>query len=326
MKRYNIAIVGATGLVGQTFLKVIDEYQIPVNELKLFASKKSKGKTMMFQGKTYTVETIEEGSFKHMDYALFSAGASTSLAYAKQAVDEGAIVIDNSSAWRMDTKVPLVVPEVNISDAYHQKLIANPNCSTIQCMPPLKVLDDKYHIHAIEYNTYQAVSGAGIKGIEALENQNGYFPYDIKQTCIPQIDVFMDDDYTKEEHKMIEETKKILHRNDLLISATCIRVPVSHGHGVSVRVTFNHPFEIEQVRTLLKKTKGVKLLDQPKDSIYPTSIQATGNDLIYVGRIRRDKINDKALLMYIVSDNIRKGAASNAVQIMERLMKDEYTR
>ncbi|MDA3931875.1 MAG: aspartate-semialdehyde dehydrogenase [Tenericutes bacterium] len=326
MEQYNIAIVGATGLVGQTFLKVIEEYKIPIGQLKLFASPQSKGKTIIFKNKAYQVDTIKEGSFKDVDYALFSAGSDVSLKYAKQAINEGAIVIDNSSAWRMKKDIPLVVPEVNMSDAYNQSLIANPNCSTIQCMPPLKALDQVYGIQSIEYNTYQAVSGAGIKGIQALETKNNHFPYDIKQTCIPQIDVFMDDDYTKEEHKMIDETKKILHRDDLKISATCVRVPVLYGHAISIRVTLNKTYQIDDIRQLMQDTLGIKLLDQPQKQIYPTSIHATGNDLIYVGRIRRDKINDQAVLLYVVADNVRKGAASNAVQIMKGLMDDEHTR
>lgn len=324
MKTYNIAIVGATGLVGQTFLKVMDEYKIPINQLSLFASEKSKGKEIVFQDQTTLVQVIEPGVFKGVDFVLFSAGSATSLQYAKQAVEEGAIVIDNSSAWRMNDQVPLVVPEVNFSDALNQKLIANPNCSTIQSVLPLKVLDDAYQLQSVEYHTYQAVSGAGVKGIQALED-GAYFPYDIRETCIPQIDEFMDDGYTFEEYKMMFETKKILQREDLLISATCVRVPVKTGHGVSMRVVLNHAFELKDIRQLLLKSPGIVLLDEPGDLIYPTSIHAKGRDDVYVGRLRRDMIHPNGLLMYVVADNIRKGAASNAVQIMKRLMENENT-
>lgn len=327
MKNYNIAIVGATGLVGQKFLEIIDEYNINVDELRLFASSKSKGKSIFFQGKEYTVDTVGVGSFLTIDYALFSAGSETSIKYAAQAVHEGAIVIDNSSAFRMEEGIPLVVPEVNLGDAYGKRLIANPNCSTIQCVVPLNTLANAYGVKSIEYNTYQAVSGAGQKGLNDLleENTEQYFPYNIKETCIPQIDVFLDDGYTKEEHKMIDETIKILHQSALAISATCVRVPVPNAHGVSIRVTLSTSFDLSDVRSLFNKTKGIVLLDNPKEHIYPVSTIANGTDDIYVGRIRRDKIHENTLLFYVVSDNIRKGAASNAVQIMKGLIDDENT-
>lgn len=325
MKKYNIAIVGATGLVGRKFLEILDEYQIPIKELRLFASLKSKDQRIRFQNQDYLVDTVKEGSFIDVDFALFSAGAKVSLAFAKQAVKEGAIVIDNSSAWRMEKLVPLVVPEVNLFDAFGKRLIANPNCSTIQAVVPLKVLNDKYQILNIEYNTYQAVSGAGQKGIDALENNNkdNFFPYNITNTCIPQIDVFLEDGYTKEEHKMMEETKKILDNQDLKISATCVRVPVINSHAVSIRVTLEKEFDIEEVRALFNKQQGLIVLDDAQKQIFPVSTIANGNDYIYVGRIRKDKINNKALLFYVVSDNIRKGAATNAIQIMKGIMENE---
>jgi len=327
MKKVNIAIVGATGLVGQKFLEIIDEYKINVGELKLFASEKSRGKTILFQDKEYIVETIKNGSFSNIDYALFSAGGSVSIKYAKQANSEGATVIDNSSAWRMDKDIPLVVPEVNLSGAYGKKLIANPNCSTIQCVVPLKPLDEEYGIKSIEYNTYQAVSGSGQKGLNDLldSNEKHYFPYDIKETCIPQIDVFLEDGYTKEEHKMIDETRKILHSDHVAVSATCVRVPVPNSHGVSIRVTLDKDYDLEDIRELFKKQKSIIVLDNPSKLEYPLSTVANGNDFIYVGRIRRDKINTNTLLFYTVSDNIRKGAASNAVQIMKGLIDHENT-
>jgi len=324
----NIAIVGATGLVGKTFLKVLEEYNVDIDELKLFASPRSKGKAITFRGKKYKVEVIEEGSFDTIDYALFSAGGETSLKYASQAASEGAIVIDNSSAFRMDKNIPLVVPEVNLEDAYNQSIIANPNCSTIQCMLPLKILQETYGIESIEYNTYQAVSGSGQKGVDDLERtRNGedpsFYPYNISQTCIPQIDVFLEDGYTKEEHKMMNETRKILHNDSIKISATCVRVPVTHSHAVSIRVTLNSSPTIEELKNKFKSIKGLQLVDNPKENIYPLSTLSNDTDDIYIGRIRQDKINPKSYLLYVVADNIRKGAASNAVQIMLGVMTNE---
>lgn len=327
MKSYNIAIVGATGLVGSTFLKIIEEYNINVKSLKLFASENSKDKFITFRGIKYPVETLKKGCFKDIDFALFSAGGNISKIYGPQAVLEGAIVIDNSSAFRMDLDVPLVVPEVNMTDAYQQKLIANPNCSTIQCVVPLKVLDEHYGIKSVEYNTYQAVSGAGMKGINDLkpidDNEVNHFSYNIKETCIPQIDEFIEDGYTKEEHKMMNETRKILHRSDLLVSATCVRVPVLNSHAVTIKVVLKKDFNLEDIRNKLKSAKNIIVLDEPDKNIYPTSIVANGNDNIYVGRIRRDKVNEKAILLYVVSDNVRKGAASNTVQIMKGIIDYE---
>lgn len=322
----SVAIVGATGLVGQTFLKVIDEYNIPLNNIKLFASERSRGKKVHFKGQELTVEVITDGSFKGIDFALFSAGASTSLKYAKQAVSEGAIVIDNSSAFRMNKDVPLVVPEVNLEDAFNQPLIANPNCSTIQCMLPLKPLDDHFGIHSIEYNTYQAVSGSGQKGIDDLlrtnnNQENSFYPYNISKTCIPQIDTFLNDGYTKEEHKMMNETRKILHNDSLLVSATCVRVPVMHSHAVSIRVTLKNKATLNQVIQAISSFKNVIILDDPTNQIYPVSTVSNGNDFVYVGRIREDKVLPNTFLLYVVADNIRKGAAANAVQIMLGVMK-----
>ena len=321
MKSYNIAIVGATGLVGTTFLRILEEYEIPINTLRLFASPRSAGKTITFHDHKYKVEVIEEGSFKEIDYALFSAGSGPAKQYVPQALAEGAIVIDNSSAFRMEENIPLVVPEVNLEDAYGAKLIANPNCSTIQSVLPLYALSREYGIEEVTYNTYQAVSGSGYDGLEALKGyRNDFYPYDIKKTCIPEIDEFLDDGYTKEEHKMINETKKILHMDTLKISATCVRVPVFYSHGVSIRVKLKEEYSLDQVRTILQNQEGIVLLDDPKNHIYPTSIQSAHTDLVYVGRLRKDKIDSKTLLLYCTADNVRKGAASNAVQIMKGLM------
>jgi aspartate-semialdehyde dehydrogenase len=322
----NIAIVGATGLVGGAFLKIIDEYGIKVDQLRLFASNKSLGKVISFQDRVYNVEVIKEGSFKGIDYALFSAGGATSLKYAKQAVKEGATVIDNSSAFRMDPDVPLVVPEINIADAINHKLIANPNCSTIQAVLPLKGLNKKYRIKSISYTTYQAVSGSGMKGIDDLEaTKNGclpdFYPYNISKTCIPQIDDFTEDGYTKEEHKMMNETRKILHNDNILINATCVRVPIENSHAVSIDVDFKIQPNIEDVYSILINQEGVIVRDDLESCLYPVAVEANGTDFVYVGRIRKSKINKNGILLYTVADNLRKGAASNAVQIMKKLIE-----
>lgn len=317
MKKYNIAILGATGLVGKTFLKVLEEMDLPINTLKLFASKRSLGKEITFKGKNYLVDTVKEGSFKGIDYALFSAGGNVSKKYAPQAVEEGAIVIDNSSAFRMDVSYPLVVPEVNLLQAKSARLIANPNCSTIQSVLPIYPLDKAFKALEITYNTYQAVSGSGYKGLEALEGNNTIYPYDPKKTCIPQIGDFLEDGYTFEEEKMILETKKILSNKDLKVTATCIRVPVKFSHGVSIRVKFEKPFEMNDVRSILSSQSGLELLGQEE---LPVSQLATNNNKVYVGRLRRDRIDPNTLLLYCVADNVRKGAAANAVQIMKGLI------
>lgn len=325
MKPIAVAIVGATGLVGRTFLQVLETLDLTIGTLKLFASPRSKGTTLMFREQEYVVDTIEPGSFKGIEYALFSAGASTSLQVAKQATSEGAIVIDNSSAWRMNPDVPLVVPEINLEDANSELLIANPNCSTIQSVLPLYPLHKAFGLKQVEYNTYQAVSGAGQQGLDDLVrtkqgNAPAHFPYSIADTAIPQIDVFLDSGYTKEEQKMMEETRKILHLPDLPVSATCVRVPVAHSHGVSIRATFEQVPSLPEVRTLIKNQPGCQLLDDPKNMKYPTSIQATGQFDVFVGRIRKDTINNHTILLYVVGDNILKGAAWNAVQIMKELI------
>lgn len=326
MKPLHIAIVGATGLVGQTFLKVIEAYEIPVASLTLFASSRSLGQTKQFKGKSYPIQTIQEGSFKGIDVALFSAGKEVSKMYAHQAVREGAYVIDNSSAFRMDKDVPLVVPEVNMKDAYNHPLISNPNCSTIQCMYPLYVLQKEYGLDAVDYHTYQAVSGAGMKGVHDLyDDVVSHFPYDINKTVIPHIGNFLDDGYTDEEYKMIEETKKILHDDHIHVTATCVRVPVENGHAVSLSVTLKKDVDIKVLKETLKSNAFMTLLDDPLSNLYPTSIQANGKDHVFVGRIRKDVNHPKKILMFITADNIRKGAASNAVQIMRGLFDGTNT-
>ena len=321
MKKYNVAVVGATGLVGRTFLKVLAEYDFPINNLVLYASKRSVGSVINFKGKDYTIVELTHDAFDDIDIALFSAGGGVSLEYAPIAAKKGAIVIDNSSAWRMNEECALIVPEINISDAYKKSaIIANPNCSTIQSVLPLKPLSDKFGLKRVVYTTYQAVSGSGQKGVEDLKRcKEGslpeFYPYDISNTCIPEIDSFLDDGYTKEEMKMVNETRKILHLDNLPVSATCIRVPVESCHGVMIQVELEKEFTIEEVKEALKEQKGIILYDDPKNHIYPNSIVAKDNDAVYVGRIRKDLSCKNGLLLYCVADNIRKGAASNAVQI-----------
>lgn len=324
-----VAVVGATGMVGRMMLKVLEERNFPIDELYLFASAKSAGSEIEFKGKKYIVEELKEDSFdRGIDVALFSAGASTSLKFAKIAASKGCVVIDNSSAWRMHDDVPLVVPEVNPEDInWHKGIIANPNCSTIQAVVALKPLDLKYKIKRIVYSTYQAVSGAGQGGYEDLQNGiKGIAPkkfiHPIAFNVIPHIDVFMDNGYTKEEMKMIEETKKIMHRPDLKITATTVRVPVYHGHSESINVEFEKDFNLEEIKEILKNSKGVILMDDPLNNIYPMPILAEGKNEVFVGRLRRDFSVEHGLNMWVVADNIRKGAATNAVQIAELLVNN----
>lgn len=324
MKRYHVAIVGATGLVGQTFLKILEEYNFPISTIKMLASKRSAGKTIVFKNQEYIVEELTEDSFEEIDLALFSAGGDVSKKYAPIAIKAGARVIDNSSAWRQDETVPLIVPEVNFSDYHLNKLIANPNCSTIQSILPLKALDDAFGLSRVVYSTYQAVSGSGQKGKnDLLLTRNGekpqFYPYDISQTCIPEIDVMMDNGYTKEEMKMVWETRKILHRPELPVSATCVRVPVLNAHGVSILCELKKKATVEEVKRALASFEGIHLLDDLANHIYPTSIAANDTDLVYVGRIRPDLSSSNGFLIYCTADNIRKGAAANAVQIASRL-------
>ena len=324
---YNVAIVGATGNVGRKFLEILEERNFPVKELYLFASKRSAGKTLKFKGEDVLVEELCEGNIenKKIDFALFSAGGSVSLEFAPIFAKHGAVVIDNSSAWRMDKEVPLVVPEVNPEDVkWHKGIIANPNCSTIQAMVALKPLYDKYGIKRIVYSTYQAVSGAGIQGILDLqEGTTKKFPYPILGNVIPHIDVFLDNGYTKEEIKMIEETKKILHDDNLRITATTVRVPVLNAHSESINVELNSEFELENVVDLFNNSKGIIVHDDVENLKYPTPLELSGKDEVFVGRIRRDFSLDNGLNLWVVADNIRKGAALNAIQIAEMLINEK---
>ena len=326
MKKYNVAVVGATGLVGSTFLKVLEEYHFPINELRLLASSRSKGKEIIYDGKSYIVEELTKDSFTHIDIALFSAGASVAKEFAPYAVKSGALVIDNSSGFREYDDIPLVVPEVNPKDIVSRGIIANPNCSTIQSVLPLKALDDAFGVNKVEYTTYQAVSGSGMKGKNDLKRclnneKNEFYPYDISKTCIPEIDVFLDNGYTKEEMKMVKETRKILHKPNLLVSATCVRVPVENSHAVSIAVELDKEFSLDEVRKVLENYPGIVLVDKPSEHLYPVSTMANGNDLVYVGRIRKNIATVNGLLLYTVGDNIRKGAASNAVQIAKYVIE-----
>ena len=328
MKKYNVAVVGATGLVGQTFLKVLKERNFPVEKLYLYASARSAGKIVNFDGKDYTVIELKEENIKDdIDIALFSAGGSISKEYAPKFKAKGAIVIDNSSAWRMEKDIPLVVPEANPEALDgHNGIIANPNCSTIQVMPVLKVLADKYGLKRVVYSTYQAVAGSGQKGINDLEaNLKGEpstnYPHQIAFNLLPHIDSFLDNGYTKEEIKMVEETRKILGLPDLRVTATCVRVPVKMGHAVSVNVELEKPFELEDVFKAFEEKEGVIVQDDVSKNVYPMPIVAEDTDEVYVGRIRRDESVDNGLNLWVVADNIRKGAATNTIQIAETLIK-----
>ena len=328
-KKYNVAVVGATGLVGQTFLKVLKERKFPVENLYLYASARSAGKVINWEGKDYTVIELKDENIKDdIDVALFSAGGGISKEFAPKFRDKGAVVVDNSSAWRMDKDIPLVVPEANPEALKnHGGIIANPNCSTIQVMPILKVLQDKYGLKRVVYSTYQAVAGAGKKGLDDLENNlqgkpSTNFPHQIAFNALPHIDVFLENGYTKEEEKMINETKKILNLPDLKVTATCVRIPVKFGHGVSVNVELERPFELEDVVKAFEEKEGVIVQNDGKNKVYPMPITAQDTDQVYVGRIRRDDTVDNGLNLWIVADNIRKGAATNTIQIAETLIKE----
>lgn len=328
MKKANIGIVGATGMVGRTFLKVLEERNFPIDNLYLFSSKKSAGSKVMFKNKEYIVEELKEDSFtKDIDIALFSAGGEISKKFAPIAKENGVIVVDNSSAWRMNQEVPLVVPEVNPEDLkWHDGIISNPNCSTIQAVVPLKVLHDAFRIKRIIYSTYQAVSGSGVEGISDLENginggENKKYPHQIAFNCIPHIDDFMDNLYTKEEMKMIEETKKILNDQNIRVTATTVRVPVKYGHSVSMNIEFERDFELSKIYELLENLDGLVLMDDTQNNIYPMPTYVQDKDEVYAGRIRRDFSVENGINMWVVADNIRKGAATNTVQIAELILK-----
>ncbi|MCL2399448.1 MAG: aspartate-semialdehyde dehydrogenase [Defluviitaleaceae bacterium] len=332
MNMRNIALVGASGMVGQTFLQVIKEYvdegKLAFENLYLFASARSAGKTVDFNGKELVIEELTPQSFdREIDIALFSAGGSVSKEYASIAAKKGCIVIDNSSAWRTDPEVPLVIPEVNSEDIKnHNGIIANPNCSTIQAVVALAPLHKAYNIQRIIYTTFQSVSGAGQKGILDLERtakgeSPQHFPYPIAGNCIPHIDAFGNDGYTFEELKMINETKKILHAPKIKITATTVRVPVTVGHSESINVTFEKPYDLVDLRRILEESPGIVVQDDAENKIYPTPRETAGTDSVYVGRIRRDFSAENSLNLWVVADNVRKGAATNAIQIAVEILK-----
>ncbi len=327
-KKPNVALVGATGVVGRTFLKVLEERDFPFENLYIMASAKSAGTTITFKGKDYVVEELTENSFdKDIDIALFSAGGPVSEKFAPIAALHGVTVVDNSSRWRMDPQVPLIVPEVNPEDIeWNRGIIANPNCSTIQALVVLKPLHDKYTIKRVIYSTYQAVSGSGVNGISDLRegmagrDQTTAYPHPIAGNCLPHIDVFEDNGYTKEEMKMINETHKVLGE-DIKVTATTVRVPVFDSHSESINIEFEKPFEVDEVRSLLANSPGIVVQDDPENNVYPLARSAAGTDEVYVGRVRRDFSIENGLNIWCVADNIRKGAATNTIQIAETLIK-----
>lgn len=335
-EKYNVAVVGATGAVGEQMREVLEERRFPIGKLRLLASERSAGQFLEFAGEQHRVEVLKEDSFEGMDIGLFSAGGSVSAKFAPIAAAAGAVVVDNTAYFRMDPEVPLVVPEVNAKDiALYKKrgIIANPNCSTIQMVVALKPIHDAARIVRVVVSTYQSVSGAGRKAMEELSQQvvalfNGQdikkekFPHQIAFNCIPHIDVFLEGGYTKEELKMINETRKILGEPSLRVTATTVRVPVFCGHSESVNVETEKKLTVQDVKTILKEAPGVILCDEPEHNVYPMAIDAVGKDATYVGRIREDNSVPNGLNLWVVADNLRKGAALNAVQIAEILIRD----
>ncbi len=324
-----IAVVGATGMVGQVMLKVLEERNFPVTEIIPVASERSKGQTIVFKGKPIPVTGIAEAIAQKPDIALFSAGGETSLRYAPEFTAAGTTVIDNSSAWRMHNNIPLVVPEINAHILQStDKIIANPNCSTIQLVMVLHPIHQQYGINRVVVSTYQSVTGTGKKAVDQLENErNGKtgqqaYPYPIDKNCLPHCDVFLDDGYTKEELKLMTEPNKIM-QSDIKISATAVRVPVVGGHSESVNLSLNKDFTLTAIRRLLAETEGVVLQDNPDTLTYPMPKYAKNKDAVFVGRIREDNTTPKGLNLWIVADNLRKGAATNAVQIAEYLINNK---
>ena len=332
MNGYRVAIVGATGMVGQEFIKVLEQRDFPVESIQLLASDRSAGRKLYFSHREIEVQETAPESFKDIDIALFSAGADISCHFSPIAAQQGAVVIDNSAAFRMEPKVPLVVPEINPEDIKrHKGIIANPNCSTIQMVMVLYPLHKVNPIKRIVATTFQSVSGTGTAAVEELTLQarqvlDGQatvphvYPHQIAFNVLPEIDVFLDNAYTKEEWKMVEETRKIMHAESIDISATCVRVPVFIGHSEAVTVEFSRPMSPDEARRILAQAPGVKVLDDPAVSLYPQPWSAAGTDDVLVGRIRRDASHPNGLVMWIVADNIRKGAALNAVQIAEEMV------
>lgn len=331
LPQLKVAVVGATGVVGCTMIRLLEERDFPVGELVPVASERSAGTSILFKGRKYNVITPEKAIHEGCDIALFSAGGSASLKYAPMFAEKGTVVIDNSSAWRMDPDKKLIVPEVNGNTLTPEdKIIANPNCSTIQMVIVLKPLHERFNIRRVVVSTYQSVSGSGMKGIEQLEAEergekikNGFYPFPIHQNVLPQIDDFTDNGYTKEEMKMINETKKIMGDDRIQVTATTVRVPVKVGHSESVNIEYHNDFELSEVYQILMETGGIGVMDNPMAKLYPMPIEAEGRDEVLVGRIRKDFSQPKTMNCWIVADNLRKGAATNAIQIAETLVEQK---
>ncbi len=322
-----VAVVGATGMVGEVMLNVLAERNFPISELLVVASERSKGKTLMFKGEPHTVITLEEAVAAGPDLAIFSAGGETSLQWAPKFAEVGTTVVDNSSAWRMDPAIKLVVPEINAHELNeNDKIIANPNCSTIQLVMVLAPLHKAYSMKRVVVSTYQSVSGTGVKAVQQMENEMAgikaemAYPYAIHRNALPHCDVFLDNGYTKEEMKLAKEPKKILGDDSFAVTATAVRIPTSGGHSESVNVTFDRDFDLNEVRRLLSETPGVVVQDNPDTNTYPMPLYEHNKDEVFVGRIRRDETLPNSLNMWIVADNLRKGAATNAIQIAEYLV------
>ncbi len=338
MQDYHVAIVGATGLVGQEFIRILLQRNFPMASIRLLASDRSAGKKLPVGNQEIEVEETSPDSFRGVDITLFSAGAEQSRHFSPIAARAGTVVVDNSAAWRMDKTVPLVVPEVNVEDIrLHKGIIANPNCSTIQMVVALYPLHRVNPIKRIVVDTYQSVSGTGTAAVEELKTQlrqvlegqstiPHVYPHQIAFNVLPEIDVFMDDGYTKEEWKMVEETRKIMHAESIAVSATCARVPVLVGHSEAVNVEFSRPMAVDEAVQILSRAPGVKVLDDTSISLYPQAWAASGTDEVFVGRIRKDASNPNGLAMWIVSDNLRKGAALNAIQIAEEMIKRDWVK
>ncbi len=336
MKEFNVAIIGATGLVGQEFIKVLGQRNFPMSSLHLFASDRSAGRKLTVDDRELEVKETTQQSFNGMDIALFSAGAEISQHFSPIAAQAGTVVIDNSAAFRMDPEIPLVVPEVNADDIKeHKGIIANPNCSTIQLVVALYPLHRANPIKRLIVDSYQSVSGTGAAALEELSEQARQvlegrsvvphvYPHQIAFNILPEIDLFMDNGYTKEEWKVVEETRKIMHAGDIAISATCARVPVFIGHSEAVHIEFSEPMSPDTARRILAEASGVKVLDDPNISLYPQAWSVAGSDEVFVGRIRKDSSHDCGLAMWVVADNLRKGAALNAVQIAETIINRSW--
>ncbi|MBE9528846.1 MAG: aspartate-semialdehyde dehydrogenase [Proteobacteria bacterium] len=335
-RAYNVAIAGATGMVGAELLKILEERNFPIGELRLLASERTAGSKLKFNGEEHTVGLLEDETFEGMDIGLFSPGASVSKVYAPKAAAAGCVVVDNTSEFRMDPEVPLVVPEVNpeaIAGYEKKGIIANPNCSTIQMVVALKPIYDHFGIKRVVVSTYQSVSGAGKEAMDELTEQiralfnmstpdKKVFPHVMAFNCLPQIDVFLEDGYTKEEAKMVNETRKIFGNESMLISPTAVRVPVYVGHSESINVETEDAVTVEEVRELLSNSPGIEVIDDPAKGLYPMTVECAEQDAVFVGRIRNDPTVEHGINMWVVSDNLRKGAALNTIQIAEILVRD----